>query len=290
MMMQWLLAAGLVCVWLPPVIAGELRIFFATTGAAEDAPLTVIPAFENPQVMSGEYEYLYIYAQMYGGPEAWNGVSLNIDVRGGGTIESWQFYDYANDAFQRWDFASDGTLGHDDTRVSNAYGVAYLDGFGVQNDPQWDALDEHYVREADVTLLGRVRVAIPGPVDETEVFLGVGGLGITKAGTSLPQDVYLGFDDDNDGLTGESYDEYSSLADATIVNGCVVFMLADANCDGVLNAFDIDPFALGLADPSDYADEFPECNRRCVCDINRDGDVNAFDIDPFVQCLSGSCP
>ena len=60
----------------------------------------------------------------------------------------------------------------------------------------------------------------------------------------------------------------------------------DLNCDGLVNAFDIDPFALALADAAAYATAYPDC-RRLNADMNDDGAVNAFDIDPFVLALAG---
>jgi hypothetical protein len=63
-------------------------------------------------------------------------------------------------------------------------------------------------------------------------------------------------------------------------------LLGDLNCDGVLNAFDIDPFVLALTDPAGYETAYPDCNRM-LADCNNDGVVNAFDIDPFVGLLTG---
>ncbi len=58
----------------------------------------------------------------------------------------------------------------------------------------------------------------------------------------------------------------------------------DLNCDGLVNAFDIDPFVLALTSPEVYVAQFPDCDIMRA-DINGDGLVNAFDIDPFVDCL-----
>ncbi len=58
------------------------------------------------------------------------------------------------------------------------------------------------------------------------------------------------------------------------------------NCDGAVNAFDIDPFVLALTDPTAYAAAFPDCD-YLLADINGDGAVNASDIDPFVALLVG---
>lgn len=62
--------------------------------------------------------------------------------------------------------------------------------------------------------------------------------------------------------------------------------IGDANCDELLNNFDIDPFVLALTDAVGYAVEFPECDIR-TADVNRDGLINNFDIDPFVSLLVG---
>ncbi len=64
------------------------------------------------------------------------------------------------------------------------------------------------------------------------------------------------------------------------------FRTGDLNCDGSINAFDIDPFVLALTDPGGYAAQFPTCDIM-LADINGDGAVNAFDIDPFVALLVG---
>jgi hypothetical protein len=66
------------------------------------------------------------------------------------------------------------------------------------------------------------------------------------------------------------------------------FALGDLNCDGSVDAFDIDPFVLALTDPSSYAAAYPGCN-ILNADADCSGDVNAFDIDPFVGCLTVGC-
>jgi probable HAF family extracellular repeat protein len=63
-------------------------------------------------------------------------------------------------------------------------------------------------------------------------------------------------------------------------------LLGDLNCDGFVNAFDIDPFVLALTNPSGYASAYPNCDIMRA-DANGDGAVNAFDIDPFVVLLIG---
>ncbi len=58
----------------------------------------------------------------------------------------------------------------------------------------------------------------------------------------------------------------------------------DLNCDCEMNAFDIEPFVLALADPEQYELAYPHCNAE-LADMNGDGAINAFDIEPFVEAL-----
>jgi hypothetical protein len=51
---------------------------------------------------------------------------------------------------------------------------------------------------------------------------------------------------------------------------------ADTNCDGLVDAFDIEPFIYALGGQP--------C-AHCAGDINGDGVLDAFDIEPFIDCL-----
>lgn len=62
--------------------------------------------------------------------------------------------------------------------------------------------------------------------------------------------------------------------------------LGDLNCDGSLNGFDIESFALALGDPTAYAGQFPGCD-AALADANGDGSVNGFDVEAFVELLGG---
>ena len=96
-------------------------------------------------------------------------------------------------------------------------------------------------------------------------------------------------DDDDDGV-GNACDACPNTAPSVPVgaNGCAI---GDVNCDGIVNAFDIDPFVLALASAGninpfdDYYAAWPECDGM-LADCNDDGTVNAFDIDPFVVLLA----
>ncbi|MBU0641246.1 MAG: matrixin family metalloprotease [Planctomycetes bacterium] len=62
----------------------------------------------------------------------------------------------------------------------------------------------------------------------------------------------------------------------------------DANCDGAINGFDIDPFVMilgGTPPYTDYYNMYPNCDHM-TADVNEDGQINGFDIDAFVNLLS----
>lgn len=61
----------------------------------------------------------------------------------------------------------------------------------------------------------------------------------------------------------------------------------DANCDGVMNNFDIDCFVFAVVDAGRWARRCQQngCDYLCAADIDEDGRVTNFDIDPFVDCL-----
>ena len=62
--------------------------------------------------------------------------------------------------------------------------------------------------------------------------------------------------------------------------------LGDLNCDGTIDALDIEGFLLALFDPKAYEIGFPDC-RISNADINRDGAVDALDIELFLDVLFG---
>jgi hypothetical protein len=59
----------------------------------------------------------------------------------------------------------------------------------------------------------------------------------------------------------------------------------DLNCDGSVDAFDVEPFVRALLDPDGYAVAHPDCDFT-LADVNGDGTVDAFDIEPFVALLA----
>ncbi len=60
----------------------------------------------------------------------------------------------------------------------------------------------------------------------------------------------------------------------------------DANCDGSIDFFDIDPFLQALFDTPGYLATFPACDGTIFsADANRDGSIDFFDIDAFLDAL-----
>jgi hypothetical protein len=62
----------------------------------------------------------------------------------------------------------------------------------------------------------------------------------------------------------------------------------DANCDGSIDFFDIDPFLTALFDLSAY--EATYCGGAiCTADGDCSGSIDFFDIDPILACLFEAC-
>ena len=64
------------------------------------------------------------------------------------------------------------------------------------------------------------------------------------------------------------------------------YLIGDLNCDGVVDAFDIDWFVIAMTNPDAYVLFFPDCDIT-LADTNGDGTIDSFDIDPFVELLLG---
>ncbi|MGE0478931.1 MAG: hypothetical protein AB7Q17_00540 [Phycisphaerae bacterium] len=70
-----------------------------------------------------------------------------------------------------------------------------------------------------------------------------------------------------------------------IVDACWDMMIGDANGDGALDNFDIDPFVEALVAPEVWQQQYPHLQMSCVADVNLDGAIDNFDIDAFVSLL-----
>ncbi len=79
------------------------------------------------------------------------------------------------------------------------------------------------------------------------------------------------------GVFGEKSPEIGGVADAAPGRG-------DVNCDGVINAGDIDAFVAAITNPDAYRALYGDCLLRNA-DTNADGAANAGDIDSFVDLV-----
>jgi hypothetical protein len=84
-------------------------------------------------------------------------------------------------------------------------------------------------------------------------------------------------------------DEFVDEDDLLTAQGCWQQRRGDANCDGQVNAFDIDAFVLGLTNLPAWISQYgTNCTWQCALDCSADGSLDAFDIDPFVELLTGN--
>jgi len=87
-------------------------------------------------------------------------------------------------------------------------------------------------------------------------------------------------------IAGGNFGTAGSYTSCYFARWACSYEMGDLNCDGLINAFDIDPFVLALTNPDAYAAQLPGCDYM-LADVNGDGSVNAFDINPFVVLLTG---
>ena len=113
----------------------------------------------------------------------------------------------------------------------------------------------------------------PGPLDQDSTLRG-------RAWIAGNNDPGQSFDPNNvGGGLGIRDLESIGFAGVWLMTGDVCENPCDMDCDGEVNAFDIEPFLDLLFGP----DPMPCCEG--TGDTNGDGVVNAFDIEPFLDCL-----
>ncbi len=97
--------------------------------------------------------------------------------------------------------------------------------------------------------------------------------------------------------TAKRFDSKDHATEANRPKLTIVFeipiVLGDMNGDGVLDAFDVAPFELALADLDAYTAAFPGLDPIALGDINGDASLDAFDVNPFeveLASAGGSIP
>ena len=115
-------------------------------------------------------------------------------------------------------------------------------------------------------------------------FMSVGSGLMVRTG-HITSDVYFSFNPDGTPEYAGSGVEVGTTSDRA-----EIFIksepVGDMNCDGLVNALDINPFRMALIDPAVYYANHPDCNLEAA-DCNYDGSLNSLDIDPFVAILTG---
>jgi hypothetical protein len=100
---------------------------------------------------------------------------------------------------------------------------------------------------------------------------------LTAAGVPLTADMRLRFtaNDDNPQSINEAGVDAFHVVRVECAASCDP---CDLNCDGIVDAFDIEPFINRIGGAAGCS--------PCAGDANGDGVVDAFDIEPFINCLA----
>ncbi len=103
------------------------------------------------------------------------------------------------------------------------------------------------------------------------------------------------FDPDGDGpagsvlVAGGRFMTAGGLSAPKIAAWTACPLLGDLNCDGTLDAFDVEAFVLALVDPAAWAAAYPGCDPM-LGDINGDEVLDLSDIPPFAALLMTVSP
>jgi len=253
------LLALLISVALVPTVRGDcIELYFSKTNTVTGVP-PEYTAKTNPTVVRDQPAYLWAAILL-------GDVCRNVDLMSDRDVTGGTMYNpsWGGGAMRRWETSSDFDPVPDERIALLAIAKAGLGG--DDRDPL------SYIDEARMKwhfLVGDVRFQTYGPV-----YLMVGPSGI---GASC---VCFGFGDPC--LLGKPPPGTKSILPDLYVR---IAQAGDLNCDGAVNNFDIDPFVLALTNPTEYARQFPNCDRT-LADVNGDGKVDNFDIDPFVKLLT----
>ena len=186
----------------------KIRLFLDEVGATGD------PTFVNPVTTAGT---LYLWAEMVDSPAEvhWNSVSFNILGTGDVMVTGATMYNtnvFGTDRWQGQTYNGDAFPTAEAKDFRNFYVSA---GFGVTQ--QWGRLgfdpDYRDIGGQEVNLLGEIQFSGTGG----DIFIGVGLGGIVLSGAPAAMPVYMGFGDEDSGLMGDSFDQYSRDADAAII-------------------------------------------------------------------------
>ncbi|MBN2445588.1 MAG: hypothetical protein JXO22_02610, partial [Phycisphaerae bacterium] len=197
--------------------------------------------------------------------------SLDV-VKGRDTCPYW-YFTADHEAFMQLDPG-------DIYEVTAAGAVLVVDDvihLGIPDETDVDAFEFVAMEEPD--LPGQYFLAVVFSVDNDDSLTVA-----NESGGLDPTAVYASF------LTGYSFQITDSLGDDIDALTCYReplprYLCGDANCDGVVDVFDIDAFVLAITNPAAYQAIYP-CFMNC--DTNCDGSIDVFDIDSFVAAVTGT--
>ena len=126
---------------------------------------------------------------------------------------------------------------------------------------------------------GTAALAPVGPTFDLSWYTIDGGGEMFSTGGDFELSGTIGQPDAGDPMTGGDFELTGGFwaigSTSSTCDSC------DMNCDGVVDALDIEGFLQALFDPENFQ---PDCDPT-LADINQDGAVNAFDIEPFIELL-----
>jgi hypothetical protein len=133
--------------------------------------------------------------------------------------------------------------------------------------------------------MGEVDVGLIPDGTFGNVYLQIGWHGITYVGGGEGETT-VSFGVGDAALADNDVGSITGVPEASIGT----WVLADMNCDGLVNFDDIDGFVAALASRWGYYETYPHC-RWMNGDCDGSGTVNFDDIDRFVECLANQgCP
>jgi hypothetical protein len=228
------------------------------------------------------------------------------------TTPTWSYFDGYGSAAALVDVNGDGPLDLVTGAWWDSARVFYNSGQGLPAQPSWSSTATSVIEKivfGDIDKNGLrtiVETFAPAPMDQRLFYLAHQPVqevvSVKRGGQELPPSEYTFSREFGWATVGHPFTEtveitytYSSRPDMAISNwdgslGNYVYynllvLKGDANCDGTLDAFDIEPFIDLLVDPNRYRARFPDCDGERFCDMNDDGAIDAFDIEPFINAL-----
>ncbi|MCG3126529.1 MAG: hypothetical protein CHACPFDD_01365 [Phycisphaerae bacterium] len=204
----------------------KVRFFFDRQGAAEQEDRGIGDLFfENP-VADGS-ERLYLYGQFLSRVvSTWEGIGLDIEISGGGTITAWNIYNHNTGlGVPRWTGMSKKMGATPTTKLDDLFMLSIGSPFFGLRLKDAETIDFKHFREHQEdgitafgnTLLGYIDVSSNGSL-YSEIRLGVGAHGISSLeGGVTPKEIAFGFGDEGAGIWSNSYGMQSPIADAVII-------------------------------------------------------------------------